>query len=366
MIASMRTKRSLSALERSTLVLAAALALPFFPAFAQQADEQPEATVEPRLDAREIVAAFQATLASQRRFVFNFTDTGHVSHRAVSPESLNPQLEGDRTYYMAGELGSDGHRVAFRNKVWGQYNGVDRPPFDETDPQYIRDTYDGNEMWWYLRGPRIITNERNRAGSVGIQRGRSSEWIPSIVGHKSPTHWLQGYLSERGDRVDTLLRDATTLIAREARETAGTSVCDVVDFSSPYGRGTLWFDPARGYLIAQAKVYLGSGHLLPHGESLAEGYAIGFSLRDVSFERVGGVWFATGAEVETDIRTPSGRERRINHPRITNIRLNGDMDALGLFSKDDIEDGATVGYIGEQIRHVWRGGRIVPMNDGGR
>ena len=42
MIASMRTKRSLSALERSTLVLAAALALPFFPAFAQQADEQPE------------------------------------------------------------------------------------------------------------------------------------------------------------------------------------------------------------------------------------------------------------------------------------------------------------------------------------
>jgi len=314
-------------------------------------------------DARDLVNRFQTTLRSQQRFLFEFVDTGAVRHRASSSRTANPQLEGDRTYHMSGTLASDGHRVVFRSKTWGQYNGLDRPAVEKSDAQYNRDVYDGKEMWFYFRPPRQGTKKKHQAGSVGIKRGRSPEWISKIVGHKSPTHWLQGYLSERGDRLDTLLRNARLLTVREDRETVGGYSCHVVDFSSTFGRGTLWFDPARGCLLAQAEVFLGAGHYLPNGESLAPGYASEYRLSDVTLENVDGVWFATGATVVSDITFPGARERRTNRPRISSVRLNPNLDTLGLFTTEDIEDGASVGYIGRRTEHVWQGGRAVRAVD---
>jgi RNA polymerase sigma factor (sigma-70 family) len=311
------------------------------------------------LSASEVVEAHLENLFKQIPFVFDFTDHGHVSVHATTPENLNPALEGEREYHMAGQLASDGFRVAYRNKTWGQYNGVDRPPVAKADAQYYRDVFDGDDMWWYFRPPRNTTKPERAAGKIGIQDGSADDWYKVIVGQKAPTHWFQGYVSERRDRIDALMSDAYSLTVRAERETVGRSKCDVVEFESPYARGTLWFDPARGYLLAKAELLSEPGHLNTNGHRLGSESSIHFKLSNVSFTEAGGVWFATGGDVWTDLRTGQFQEVRTNHVTISNIRAHADLDKLGVFSTKDITEGARVGYFGQPITHYWRHGQMV-------
>jgi RNA polymerase sigma-70 factor (ECF subfamily) len=324
-------------------------------------EEDADSDEWPIPNAQEIIAAFQATLASQLQsgFIFKYSDTTHGS---IHPTPIGRKIrkEGDMTYYRAGEFAIDGHRVAYSENKWGQLR-VNSSPNPKSDPWFSSTQYDGNVLWNYQLDSRR-SGTSYTSGRVSIIKGRTSKHFNNGVGLTSPTHWLQGYISKRGDRVDTLMRNAQTLTIRKVREKVGDSMCDVVDFVSPYASGTLWFDPARGHLLAQAEIHLPPGHFYPNGERSIAGASSHCSLRDVSFQKVEGIWFATSAAAVGEIQDPEFSSIETSQPRITNIVVNPDMDALEIFSTDAIKDGATVAFSRETIRHRWRNGKIVPDN----
>ena len=230
-------------------------------------------------------------------------------------------------------------------------------------PGWVTSINDGDEHWMYSKAP-WLTNEPH--GRLGISRDKKSK-LANIAGIGAPTRSLQGYMGGSQQTLRAMLSSATSLSGRQARERIDRSNCVVVDFLSPYGDGTIWFDPERGFNIAKAAIHRETGHLGSRGTKIPQGYKMHYLLDDVSFSQVDGVWIQTGATVLTDTTYSWGHEVRRLRPRITNIRFKPNLDQLDLFTKKDIEEGADAGYIGEAAgKHIWRNGKVVLKNNSRR
>ncbi len=176
------------------------------------------------------------------------------------------------------------------------------------------------------------------------------------------------------DRVDAVLKQATNLQVRPRLERLSDSDCHVIEGTTPYGRYTLWLDPAHGCHIAQAIVDRRAGDRVAFGN----GYVVGpterfhLELRNVRFTQVQGVW----TPMETD--AVNGREgvpvvgQNVNgtariHLKRTQFILNPDHSALRSFLPTDILDGAWIGYAADQSPanslgrqpFVWQAGRVI-------
>jgi len=315
-----------------------------------------EADLGPIPPAQEIIAEYIDTLLSQDSIIFEFTNTVHVNAILLVNDASLATLAGERTFHRKGEFASDGNRFALRMYQWGKY----KPRLPETvekDPWIYRFTYDGNEYWAYGRFP-ASSNDPETHGDIGISRDEQYERLRNAYA-TSNLFWLQGYVSADKTRLDKLLSNTTSVKVRETREVLNGSFCNVIDFTSPYGDGTIWFDPQRGSNFAKASIHLKPGHINRSGEKITTAYA-DYLVDNVSFKNIDGVWVQTGATVMSDMTNPAFHEVRRFNPRLTNIRLNPDLDKLDVFTKDDIEEGAPAAYVGVPGWYRWQSGQLLP------
>ena len=292
------------------------------------------------LSPEELVREYTTTLAKQQRYAFKFTASA-----VRDGQDIDHERDGHTTFSASGELICDGRRVALRIKRWGQYTSHQAIP--ASNPRYWRLIYDGSELWTYYRSP---TDKLAPYGKLFITPNPTQRQIWDIVQIDYPGHYLLGYISEVGIRMDEILRDRSTKLAlRPEPEKVGSVECYVLDVSSRFGRGTLWLDPEHGYNIAQAYFNVRSAERDAH-----------LSLRDVRFELVDGVWFPTRATTEWRLAAPECREIIVRQHRLTDVKLNPDMDAIGAFSTADIPNGAECIRRPSRAKFIWQSGMLVP------
>ena len=290
----------------------------------------------------ELAANYMATLAKQQRYAFKFTASA-----ARDGQDIDHKRDGRTSFAASGELICDGRRIALRIKRWGQYTSHQAIP--ASNPRYWRLIYDGTELWTYYRSP---TDKLAPYGKLFITPNPTQRQIWDIVQIDYPGHYLLGYISEVGIRMDEILRDrATKLALRNEPETIGGVECYVLDVGSRFGRGTLWLDPEHGYNIAQAYFNVRPGDIA--NGRVPAGRDSHLSLRDVRFELVDGVWFPIRATTEWRLAAPECREIIVRQHRLTDVKLNPDMDAVGAFSTADIPNGAECIRRPSRAKFIW-------------
>ena len=307
------------------------------------------AYAENAISPEELVREYTSTLARQQRNAFKFTASA-----VRDGQDIMHQADGRTAFSASGELICDGRRIALRMRRWGQYAGHQAIP--ASNPRYWRQIYDGRELWSYHRSP---TDELAPYGKLFITPNPTHMQIWDIVRISYPGHYLLGYISEVGIRMDEILRDRSTKLAlRPEPDKVGGVECYVLDVSSKFGRGTLWLDPEHGCNIAQAYFNVRSGDIADG--TVAAGRDSHLFLRDVRFELVDGVWFPTRAATEWRLAAPECRETIVRQHRLTGVKLNPDMDAMNAFSTADIPDGAECKRRPSQAKFIWQSGRLVP------
>ena len=306
----------------------------------------------------ELVRNYTTTLAKQQKFALRFTDKTVRDVQAVSP--IMKDLDGRTTYYSSGEVITDGRRVACRMSKWGQFFGRDQP-ISASNPHYRRHTFDGREQWSYDRNPQHKGAPWWPHGTLTITRNPPHRGISDAITIGYNGHYLLGYINCCAMRMDHILHDRSTRLSlRNEPEVIDGVGCYVLDVSSKYGRGTIWLDPEHGYNIAQAYFNIRSGDIVG-GRPVAAGCDAHYYLKDVTFQLADGVWFPTEGTIESRSDLLLGdREAHRYHHKITDLKLNPDMDAMNAFSTADIPNGTQCSYMGSRATFIWQSGRLVP------
>jgi hypothetical protein len=116
--------------------------------------------------------------------------------------------------------------------------------------------------------------------------------------------------------------------------------------------------------MAQAHFSLRTGDVLRFtNKPIIEPWESHFYWKDMTFTLVDGVWFPTQGTLEYSIDSQKFWEERAHHFKITDLKLNPDMDAMDAFSTEDIPDGVPCVYIGQSgssSPYIWQDGRVIP------
>jgi hypothetical protein len=177
---------------------------------------------------------------------------------------------------------------------------------------------------------------------------------------------LRGYFYGDHERVDSILRNADTISVRDNTQRISESDCYVIDAVTKYGKYTLWIDPTHGYNIAKGISRKTRGDLWSHGLLKRKG-KIYFSMKNVRFQKIDGVWVPMEADMYSNQIWSKGEFWKCSsHTMRTEFILNPDHDALGSFLPDDIRDGAKI-YSINDVRtkgYTWQNGG--PVDEKGR
>jgi hypothetical protein len=178
---------------------------------------------------------------------------------------------------------------------------------------------------------------------------------------------ILGFLYGDVEQFDSILRQADSICVRDQPEQVGSAACYVIDAKTKSGTYTVWLDPEHGYGIAKAVVHKGPEDLRfgrpPDSYKSAPYEHEIFSIRNVRFKNIEGVWVPMEADFRIDSKGPNRASMTDIHHRVTELVLNPDHDALGSFVPD-VENGTKV-YIEEApgIVYTWQDGKLIPNID---
>jgi rhodanese-related sulfurtransferase len=257
------------------------------------------------------------------------------------------------------DLRSDGARASVRCHKWHESSGA---PARTRNSGYLSRTWDGEKYMSYRKA------EPNGVGHVFIDdmhsrpaEEKAGEINALLYGH--PAAVLLGFYGGTFERVDSVLRKAQSISVRESTERVGDNDCYVIDARTLYGRYTIWIDPQHGSNVARAQIIRtrDEGHLRRSYPPTIKRSS--FTLENVRFEEVQGVWVA----VEADFFTQTEEDRLRTsissghgHVRIDEITLHPDHDALRSFTGGDIPNGTDVLVMPAlHIRYAWTNGELV-------
>lgn len=162
------------------------------------------------------------------------------------------------------------------------------------------------------------------------------------------------------ERLDIVLRQAKTISVRDKLEQAGSENCYVIDAKTASGTYTVWLDPQHDYNIARAEIRAGQGEKYRMMRLLGDGDRCLFSIRNIRFEKIDGIWIPMEADTHYENIRPKPEfcwTEEANH-KITKITLNPDHEAMGSFVPD-IENGTTVIDRDYNIKYTWQDGKLV-------
>jgi hypothetical protein len=305
----------------------------------------------------ELLDKYAETQDKLQSFIVKFERT---PYRASS--SLSGQLPRLRKGQAGGfgEYRFDGKRSKSLFRLWGHV-GMSPEYTPKHRAKYGCRLWDGETFFQYGG------QEKHKSFPFGSVTQITNYKDNIEEGQKTFCHArfkLRGYLYGDHKRVDSILRHADTISVRDNKQSIEGSDCYVIDAVTKHGRYTVWIDPEHGYNIAKAIARKTRGDQWSHG--FLKGKAkIFFSLKNVRFENIDGVWVPMEADTYSSQTWSKGEFwKSSGHIKRTEFILNPDHDAMGSFLPDDIRDGAKIYSInGVKTRgYTWRNGGPVDEN----
>ncbi|MHC4112877.1 MAG: hypothetical protein ACYSUY_17520, partial [Planctomycetota bacterium] len=239
------------------------------------------------------------------------------------------------------EFRFDGKRRKWLFRMW-EHVGMS-PEFTPKDrAKYGSRLWDGETFFQYGGQEKHASSPFGSVTQItnfkdNIEEGRKT--------HSHARFKLRGYFYGDYERVDSILRHADTISVRDNTQSIGGSDCYVINAVTKHGRYTLWIDPAHGYNIAKAIERKTRGDLWSRG-TLKGKSKIYFSMKNVRFKKIDGVWVPMEADMYSSQTWSKGQFWKFSaRIKRTEFILNPDHDALGSFLPDDIRDGAKISYI---------------------
>ncbi|MHC4397410.1 MAG: hypothetical protein ACYS1A_17355 [Planctomycetota bacterium] len=204
--------------------------------------------------------------------------------------------------------------------------------------------WDGKSLIEYIRAGEA---KNSRVSIREYDLGKNEKIAPEYRGAA-----LMGICRGDYERVDFILAVADKISLRDKTDKIDESECYVIDAVTKRGKYTVWIDPKHGYNIAKMETQ--------KGVCTTGSY---FSLRNVRFEQIDGVWVPMKADIE-QIKTTNGKTSTTKwyHER-TEMILNPNHDTLGSFVADDIPEGTKVSIAGDQCKYKWQNGQPVAEVD---
>ena len=250
----------------------------------------------------------------------------------------------EQTEFSRGEFRSDGLRVCHHESWW------DNQKTTEDRPGYRSFFYAGEDLIEYSRPA------ADEKGSVVMGRNRFR--AKTLVSLEYPGAALLGMCPGDSQRVDYVLKRAKEVSLRDKRETIAGAACCVVEAQVECGFYKLWIDPEHDYHLARLEVERKAGDQVDETELC--GKSMAFSLSNVRFEQVNGVW----VPMEADMRLVLGDGATVRnwHHKRTHVQLEPDHAALRSFVVADIPDETEVTRVGDNVnQYVWRKGDAVEV-----
>lgn len=254
---------------------------------------------------------------------------------------------------------------------WGHRSGED---LTEDKARYFRNVYGDGFIYRLNKG----LGQDVQPGQLTYQDESSKDFetyrqAGGYYARSGTTGYFLGYFQTRA-RLDRVLKKALRISVRRTPARINGSLCYVVQASTRRGRFTVWLDSEHGYHPARIEGYVGPGddigdpgslHIISRKEAITRRYTV----ENVRFERVGGVWVPMEADAKTHIVLgyENGFSTSDVHFRRTKIVLNPDHDALQSFGdpteQPHLDPQLTDGTIvhGQGPKSIWRSGRIVPL-----
>ncbi|MHC4740106.1 MAG: hypothetical protein ACYS9Y_14450, partial [Planctomycetota bacterium] len=247
------------------------------------------------------------------------------------------------------EIQFDGNRISLRTHLWGNWGVIGSPVYTpKSKAVYQRALWDGEIFYNFSTSPTSL-------GSVSIHRNKKTlNFDIKTIQTWTLSSAVNGFFSNNGERIDSVLRRADTITVREKTEKIGRTQCYVMDAEVPRnGKYTVWIDPEHGHNIAKAKVHKGKNDLFM-GEPL--GGSIFHYLEIVSFEKIDDVWVAAEANLRYERILSDGNSFDKNKClyKLVEYILNPDFDE-NAFVPDDIKDGAEVNIVESIGGHDYSG-----------
>lgn len=310
-----------------------------------------------QVDVSEVLDRYDAAQAK----LVSFSAKGITTVEAIGQNSTSFS-------YTESLFHTDGARVHHQYSQWRRLSSKDTPRTASNGAQraYL---WDGRSSFEYRKEKDfdgrlfIAGNDDLRKGMVAIGYGGAP---------------LMGIFHADHDPVGTILRDAGTISLRPQRELVGSSSCFVIDAVTDHGRYAVWIDPDHGYNVAKAEVHKKEGDMAwgkPLGwignvDNLAlrgrkpEPYtSIHFSLENVVFRKIAGVWVPLEADYESTASRKGSTSTIKTHYHCTEMQLNPDFDRIGAFVPDIPNETRTYVLETQGITYKWQDGKPVPVVD---
>ncbi|MCE5231652.1 hypothetical protein LLG95_18900 [bacterium] len=311
----------------------------------------------------DIMEKYRATQAAQSRIWFQY----RVESKGFNILSGQWTAQsGHKTIYVAGTFARDGERCAYRQDYWGHIESP-REFTPENQAKHRSRLWDGKQHYQYA------TAKKGDTAHVGLlyinkssdARSQAGEITSSFTGGS-----LMGYMhgpNAKPERIEDIMRAARTVSLRVKPEMVGGSMCHVADFKiAPHRMAstrvtshegyTVWFDPEHGWLPAKLESTISA---IENGKLIMKVTEI---VSDVRFTRIGSVWIPTEATRTARSERPKGEySDGVDKIKITNAVINPDFEKIRAFYPDDVRDGSTVMFVGNDAEYKWQGGKLTPV-----
>ena len=267
------------------------------------------------------------------------------------------------------ELYTDGSRFDLSMKNWISIRDKDDREFP--DFGHTQAIWDNNTWYEY----------KEKANKVYISKKKENKDPYFSIGY--PGARLDGFFPGDLKTVSSIFHECDRPVLYDEKEYINGIPCYVLEATTPYGKHKIWLDPEHGYNICQAEVIKTKDNMF-NGEPVSKPYPdwsklgikqpegkpplptspgveILFTMRNVKFQDINGIWTPISADWEEKITHENGRIRTqlFNHKRI-DIELSPDFDAAQAFVPN-IRNGTRVILIdGENpiIPLHWIDGRV--------
>ena len=281
-------------------------------------------------------------------------------------------MAGQRTRRETSVFFLDGDRVDCRTNLWSDLISADEHTLVDK-AAHKSFLWDGQSYFQYkgdaTGGGRAFVNYNDKLKTAQV----------AVAYRGAP---LMGICFGDDQRVDSILRRADDISVRDKMDVVGGSKCYVIDAVTGHGKYTFWIDPEHDYNMAKVEVHKKAedlawggktleGQYLPSGTRSARNIppltvmvGLSFSLENVRFEKVDGVWRPMEADYEFKKIYAGGRVVTVHkHHKRTSIDLHPDFDAERAFIPD-IPDGTKVYVEGVHgIQYIWQDGKLIPDID---
>ncbi len=311
----------------------------------------------------ELLDKYTQTLDATQSIISSY-ESSTISSGYLPPLNI---IHRNKRIYTRGQRRTDGKgRIYHQAYYWG-YNSVTKKDVPQDKGYY--------SMQVAAPGLQYAHNKNTLGQPDGVviyANPRPMGW--DNFRNESDAFFL-GYLGV-DLRIDIILKKAKKVTVRPRPEVVNDSLCYVVQADTMYGDYTMWLDSEHGFQPARIEASRGGNDIVnitklqpsPDENPEAKDTLV---IDNIKFKKVQDVWVPVEGHMKKHIEWPQYGFFTKDEAtfKITEIELNPDHDDLNSFADPiknpaldpELVDGTPI-RLGENARHVWRNGKIIPQN----